>query len=222
MPRVSRAQFRAEITHKIVEAAMLAFERDGFDKTSVATIAEKANVSERTIYRHFPNKADLVYQSLLPNINAIPRGVKALRDDLPIDVAVRQGIAGAIELQEGNRTQISRHLKLASSSPQLISYGKALTEAAIQDLRNELSRRIGSDAQPEEVVIWAELSFLLVFGAVTEWLFEPTRPLMPIVLRCAMAVSKFSDMINLRSENSLDAAWQQVEPIPRVSRRSKG
>jgi AcrR family transcriptional regulator len=213
MPRVSRAEFRAEITHRIVEAAMLAFERDGFDETPVAKIAATARVSERTIYRHFPNKADLVYQSLLPNINAIPRSVKALADDLPIDFAVRQGILSAIQLQEGNREQISRHLKVAVGSSQLTNYGKTLTEAATQELKDELSRRLGPEIHPEEVAIWSELSFLMVFGAVNEWLFEPTRPLMPIVLRCAMAVSKFSDMINLGSESALDAPWQQVETI---------
>ena len=53
------AQTRAEI----VDAALELFTDQGFDATSMEQVAEAARVSRRTIYRYFPTKDDLVFES---------------------------------------------------------------------------------------------------------------------------------------------------------------
>ena len=46
----------------IVAAAMELFERRGFDAVTVAEIARAADVSEKTVFNHFPAKEDLVFE----------------------------------------------------------------------------------------------------------------------------------------------------------------
>jgi AcrR family transcriptional regulator len=50
---------KAQTQARIIEAAMTFFAERGFERTSVATIAERANVSPATIFWHFGDKATL-------------------------------------------------------------------------------------------------------------------------------------------------------------------
>ena len=49
---------------RILDAAESLFYREGIHATGVERIAEEAQVSKRTLYRHFPSKNDLVEQYL--------------------------------------------------------------------------------------------------------------------------------------------------------------
>ena len=49
---------------RILDAAENLFRREGIHATGVERIAEEAQVSKRTLYRHFPSKNDLVEQYL--------------------------------------------------------------------------------------------------------------------------------------------------------------
>ena len=46
--------------HTIIRAALSLFEKTGYDKTSVADIANEANVAYATVFKHFPSKLDLL------------------------------------------------------------------------------------------------------------------------------------------------------------------
>src|SRR5215471_18546020 len=51
---------REETRQRLIEAAMRLFAEHGYADTTTAQIAEAAGVTERTFFRHFPSKADLV------------------------------------------------------------------------------------------------------------------------------------------------------------------
>lgn len=46
----------------LAAVAITLFNEVGFDETSMEDIADAAGVSRRTVYRHFPTKADLVFE----------------------------------------------------------------------------------------------------------------------------------------------------------------
>lgn len=61
----------------LITAALDLFERHGYDETTVAQIAEAAELSTRTFFLHFPTKEDV----LLANTDSrIDQGVQAIRD----------------------------------------------------------------------------------------------------------------------------------------------
>jgi AcrR family transcriptional regulator len=49
-----------ETRHLLIEAAAEEFEANGYAGTCMADLAERAGVSTKTVYRLFPNKADLL------------------------------------------------------------------------------------------------------------------------------------------------------------------
>ena len=49
---------------RIIEAALLAFARDGLQGATTRTIAQEAGVNEVTLFRHFQNKEGLLAATL--------------------------------------------------------------------------------------------------------------------------------------------------------------
>jgi AcrR family transcriptional regulator len=53
---------RQETKQRLQAAALELFHRDGFEATSVVTIATEAGVTERTFFRYFPTKEAVLFQ----------------------------------------------------------------------------------------------------------------------------------------------------------------
>jgi AcrR family transcriptional regulator len=69
----------------IFQATLEAFVEDGYDGVSVEGVAARAGVGKATIYRRFPNKAELV-------VEAVRRGAH-IEDDLPDTGDLRADLA---------------------------------------------------------------------------------------------------------------------------------
>jgi TetR/AcrR family transcriptional repressor of uid operon len=66
-PKVS-AQYKIEVKNKIVESALIAFSKYGYDKTRMDDIAVAAKVSKGTLYLYFRSKEELFYAISETNI----------------------------------------------------------------------------------------------------------------------------------------------------------
>jgi len=62
--RSAHARIRDAIKAELAEAAVAAFEADGFDATTVDSIAAQVGVSRRTFFRYFDSKEDPVFLPL--------------------------------------------------------------------------------------------------------------------------------------------------------------
>ena len=56
-----RERKRAELSSRIEQTALDLFERDGYSAVSVRDVAAASHISERTVFRYYPTKADLVF-----------------------------------------------------------------------------------------------------------------------------------------------------------------
>ncbi len=56
-----RERKRAELSSRIEHTAIDLFERDGYSAVSVRDVAAAARISERTVFRYYPTKPDLVF-----------------------------------------------------------------------------------------------------------------------------------------------------------------
>lgn len=63
-PTSLRERKKAETHQRIAAAAWDLFERQGYEQTTLAQIAEAASVSPRTLFHYFPSKESLVHPTL--------------------------------------------------------------------------------------------------------------------------------------------------------------
>ena len=76
-PKVS-AQYKIETKSKIVESALIAFSKYGYDRTRMDDIAEAAKVSKGTLYLYFRSKEELFYAISETNILRLKDQLAAL------------------------------------------------------------------------------------------------------------------------------------------------
>jgi AcrR family transcriptional regulator len=75
---------------RLLEAAMELFRERGFDATTVAEIAARAGLTERTFFRHFTDKREVLFSGSAMLEELLVGQIRSAEDvDVPIDVVAR-------------------------------------------------------------------------------------------------------------------------------------
>ena len=78
------ARWEGNARGRLERAALDLFAEQGYDRTTVAQIARRANLTERSFYRWFSDKREVLFagddleQHLLAAMDAVPAGTGAL------------------------------------------------------------------------------------------------------------------------------------------------
>lgn len=140
-----RERKKQETRQEIFEAAQRLFGRHGFDKVTVAAVAREADVSEMTVFNHFPTKEDLFYEGmqvfeeqLLEAVRNRPRG------DTALDAFRRRVLEGASSLEARGRAEaIVRAGRIIASSPSL----RARESQIVDDYTRRLAELLPGDVE---------------------------------------------------------------------------
>jgi AcrR family transcriptional regulator len=100
-----------------MQAAFALYGERGFEQTTVAEIAERAGLSERTFFRHFADKREVLFagaqalqELLVSTVAAAPASLA------PIDAAAAGLEAAGAFIQEGGELAHERHAIIAASA----------------------------------------------------------------------------------------------------------
>src|ERR1700691_3008398 len=77
---------------RLEQAALALYGERGFDNTSVAEIASRAGLTERTFFRHFADKREVLFSGATPLQEMLVRSV----DEAPAAVPPVEAIVGAL------------------------------------------------------------------------------------------------------------------------------
>lgn len=120
---IGRRERKKQLTRQLIrDAALALFAKRGFDAVTVAEIAREADVSEATVFNHFPTKEDLVFghidnfeQRLLDAVRDRPPGQSALTAYADFVLSIRELIEkhDAVE-------RIDTYTRLVAGSPALL------------------------------------------------------------------------------------------------------
>ena len=105
---------------RLQEAALTLFAQRGFDQTTAAQIAEVAGLTERTFFRHFADKREVLFGGSALLGERIVAGVAGAPPAAsPLD-AVAEGVdAAAAMLGEGRRDLARTRQTVIASNPEL-------------------------------------------------------------------------------------------------------
>lgn len=92
LPERLRDRKREDTRERLLDAGLRLSGERGYDRTTAAEIAEGAGVTERTFFRHFPTKADLVSANWRRHAAVVEAAMSAQPEDARLIEVVRAGV----------------------------------------------------------------------------------------------------------------------------------
>jgi len=188
-PTSLRERSRQLATREILQTALRLFSKQGYDETPIAQIALEAGVSQRTLFRYFGAKEDL----LGGNEHQFGQVLTAAVSEQPADAgawtALRAGIA-AVQALHDSREQALERFRLLNSTASLragwLEKRLRFQSVLLPLVKERLDPGAGADARARAVV---GTVFACLDAASTTWVENDGKgDIMDLYDECLAAV----------------------------------
>lgn len=176
-----RERKKRQTRQDLMRHAARLFASRGFDETTTEAIAEAADLSQRTFFRHFPSKEAVLYADMDDLRREVGAALEQRPPSEPPIIAVREAIMTLADNFEAERDQRFLQAKLAAAYPSVSAYSRAVIQADWErELIEVISRRLGVDPAVDprpEIVAGAAMSALRV--SIRRWTAAGGQPDLP-------------------------------------------
>lgn len=151
---------------RLEQAALDLYTERGYNRTTTAEIAHRAGVTERTFFRHFADKREVLFNIEVRLNEALVRALADVPADRPPLAAVLQAFRWMVAAIEDNRalaaarhrviaaTPALRERELAKAAAMSIIVADALRARGLPDGRATLLAQVGTAALGHAVHTW--------------------------------------------------------------------
>src|SRR5215218_2121204 len=133
----------------IVAAALKLFEERGFDQTTIADIAEAADIAPRTFFGYFPSKEDVVFADFQTTLDGLSAHLDGRAEDQTAIDAIRGWIGKRIEEMDVIDERESCRKRVIGETPALAAHNRALMGQVEELLAEQIARDLGD--RPDDV-----------------------------------------------------------------------
>jgi AcrR family transcriptional regulator len=165
---------------RLEEAALELYTERGFDETTVAEIAERAGLTERTFFRYFADKREVLFggQDALLDlfVNTIADAPESMS---PID-AVGAALASVAAVFEGRHKHARRRQAVIAANPRLQERELIKLASIATAIAEGLRRRGASDTAAK---LTAEAGVAVFKVAFDRWVSEGRKDQLPQFIR---------------------------------------
>jgi AcrR family transcriptional regulator len=171
MPR-----WKPDAAERLQTAALELFDQQGFERTTVAEIVQRAELTQRTFFNHFADKREVLFRLSARLQEEIVREIAAGDDALPpLDAVVRALEVVADKMFEDQRAVVTRRHAVIAANPELLERELGKNAALTEAIAAALQARCGD---PETAFLAAGAAMLAQQAAFRQWT-QPgeTRPL---------------------------------------------
>jgi AcrR family transcriptional regulator len=168
---------------RLEQAALALYGERGFEQTTVAEIAARAGLTERTFFRHYADKREVLFagagslQDLLVNSLADAPDITA-----PIDAVALALEAAGVLLQERGDFARQRQAVIAANAE--LRERELIKMASLATALAETLRRRG--VKEPAASLTAEAGIAVFRVAFESWVVEPTQRDLPQLIRESM------------------------------------
>jgi AcrR family transcriptional regulator len=155
---------------RLQQAAVELFRERGYEATTAAEIAARAGVTERTFFRHFPDKREALFDGEDAFRAALTDAVLAAPADENPMGALLFAFRSVARLLEDNRPFSEPRAAVIARTPALQERMRTKTAGLVNALSSALRRR-GLDDGPATLA--AEVGMAAFSHAMNEWLGDP-------------------------------------------------
>ncbi|MGZ3401897.1 MAG: helix-turn-helix domain-containing protein [Phenylobacterium sp.] len=180
---------RQDVRGRLQQAALELFQQRGYDATTSAEIAARAGVTERTFFRHFADKREILFEEdprLRPTLTvSVADAPEAMS---PLQVVLR-ALASLQPMLEANRPFTEPRMALIAAAPARRERAEATGAAGAALLAAALQRR----GVEERLAGLAARTGMAAFGyAASAWREDPSRDLEAHLARALEALQALS------------------------------
>lgn len=165
---------------RLERAALELYVERGFDQTTVAEIATRAGLTERTFFRHFADKREVLFagSAILRELLTDAVG-KAPADTAPID-AVAAALRASAGVFEDRRENVLRRQSVIDANPELRERELIKLATLASDIAGALRRR----GVPDPAAALAAEAGMAVFKIAFErWARADGKPALPGIIQ---------------------------------------
>jgi AcrR family transcriptional regulator len=176
---------------RLQESALALFSERGFDQTTAAEIADRAGVTERTFFRHFADKREVLFGGSEYLKETIVEGVAgAPATDGPLDAVARGLGVAATLLGEGRRDLAQQRQAVIVANPELRERELSKMADYAASVASVLRRRGATDVQ---AALAAEVGMTVFRLALARWANDEDADLPSAMQRCVADVRAVID-----------------------------
>jgi AcrR family transcriptional regulator len=167
----SMVRWEPDARGRLAQAAMALYGERGFDNTTVAEIAERAGVTERTFFRHFADKREVLFGGGSALEELIVTAVADAPASLsPIDAAIAGLEAAGREVFVSERRPFSRQRQSIIDATPNLQERELIKLASLSAAIADALRGRGVDDQT--AALTAEIAIAVFKTAFGRWLEE--------------------------------------------------
>ncbi|MGV4986553.1 TetR/AcrR family transcriptional regulator [Streptomyces sp. NPDC001709] len=153
-----RERKKAATRQALADAALELFLEHGFDAVSIRDIAEAADVSTTTLFKHFPSKEALLFDMDADVEEALVAAVRDRAPGTPLLQALREHTLRARGIKPEYDEQIAAFQRLASSTPALVDYHRRMWMRHERALAEAIAADAGAPADDPACAALAHLA----------------------------------------------------------------
>ena len=165
---------------RLAKAAMALYAEQGFDQTTVSEIAARAGLTERTFFRHFADKREVLFYGTEMLRDRLVRAVA----DAPAAATAMDAVSAAFEAAGAMLQENPERVRLRDA---IVSANAELRERELIKLAAMASAVAGAlrdRGTPEPAASLAAETGIAVFKvAFARWISEPGQPDLPGIIR---------------------------------------
>ncbi|GAB1819156.1 TetR family transcriptional regulator [Herbidospora sp. RD11066] len=176
------ARWEPNARGRLEDAALDLFTEHGFDKTTIAEIAQRAGLTERTFFRHFADKREVLFSGSALLRDLLTEAATEAPAGTPPLGAVAVALEKAGDLLQERRAYARRRQATIKANEELLER-ELVKLASLAEALTEALRSRGVPAP--EASVAAETGIALFRAAYTSWLEEDDTADLPTCIRAA-------------------------------------
>ncbi|MGO4249911.1 TetR family transcriptional regulator [Paenarthrobacter sp. RAF54_2] len=114
-----RQRTRDAVREQIAAAALVLFDEQGFEETTVDQVAAAVGISPRSFFRYFPAKEDVVVGDPMAHVGPVLAHLNEGLTSLPVWEALRVGFKPLDAIADSDSTGSLRTMRVMMSTPSL-------------------------------------------------------------------------------------------------------
>ncbi|MEU1371384.1 TetR family transcriptional regulator [Streptomyces sp. NPDC005803] len=166
------SRWKPDARGRLEKAALDLYNNQGFDATTVTEIATHAGVTERTFYRHFADKREVLFPGDNPLIAPLANATAAAPAALPPLEVIAHALTEAAPVFEEREDLIRQRQAVIAANPELQERELAKLAALASTLAHALRER---GLETITAVLAAEIGIAAFKVAFERWVNDPGR-----------------------------------------------